>query len=58
MVCNKNHQDYLILISKGSSDKEEPVNMVTGKEVKFPSGEVKNLENSHNDVGQHHKYRE
>ena len=31
--------------------------MVEGREVKFPSGEVKNIENCHNDVGQHHKYR-
>ena len=31
--------------------------MVAGREVKFPSGEVKNIENCHNDVGQHHKYR-
>ena len=57
LVCNKNHQDHLILISKGSSDKEETVNMLTGKEVQFPSGEVKSIENCHNDVGQHHKYR-
>ena len=46
----------LILISRGSSEKEESVNMETGKEVKFPSGEVKSIENCHNDVGQHHKY--
>jgi hypothetical protein len=52
LVCNKNHQDHLILISKGYSD-----NMVAGSEVKFPSGEVKSIENCHNDVGQHHKYR-
>ena len=30
--------------------------MVTGRS-QFPSGEVKNIENCHNDVGQHHKYR-